>query len=143
MFAMPSPFPGMDPYLEGPRWLGLHNQLVPEIARQLSPKLLPRYYAETTERFLYAEPDDIAISTPIYSDVSIRTLDATEPAETPAVAVAGPIQVTAVMPEVIPHYAVEIRDVANRQLVTAIELLSPANKHAKDIRSTRRNDGGS
>lgn len=33
---MPSPFPGMDPYLEGRRWMGFHHQLVSEIARQLA-----------------------------------------------------------------------------------------------------------
>ena len=32
------------------------------------------------------------------------------------------------MPEAVPHVTVEIRDTANRQLVTAIEVLSPTNK---------------
>ena len=31
---MPSPFPGMDPYLEGDLWTTLHVQLAVEIARQ-------------------------------------------------------------------------------------------------------------
>ena len=39
---MPSPFPGMDPYLEGARWMGVHGQLIAEIARQLAPLLRPR-----------------------------------------------------------------------------------------------------
>ncbi|MBI4601887.1 MAG: DUF4058 family protein, partial [Planctomycetes bacterium] len=41
---MPSPFSGMDPYLEE-TWMGVHSQLVAEIARQLAPKLRPRYIA--------------------------------------------------------------------------------------------------
>lgn len=32
---MPSPFPGMDPYLEGYLWPDVHHRLASEIARQL------------------------------------------------------------------------------------------------------------
>jgi hypothetical protein len=32
---MPSPFPGMDPYLEGSEWTSVHAELSSEIARQL------------------------------------------------------------------------------------------------------------
>src|SRR5262245_5194569 len=46
---MPSPFPGMDPYLEGSTWMNFHGQLCAEIARQLRPKLRPRYLARSTE----------------------------------------------------------------------------------------------
>jgi hypothetical protein len=41
----------MDPYLEGSTWMNFHGQLCAEIARQLSPKLRPRYLARLTERF--------------------------------------------------------------------------------------------
>ncbi len=82
---MPSPFPGMDPYLEGSLWMSVHTQLAVEIARQLAPRLRPRYLALT-------------MKSPI-------------PARNP-----------------IPHVTVEIRDTAHRQLVTAIEVLSPTNK---------------
>ena len=41
---MPSPFPGMDPYLESSTWMNFHGQLVRgDRARQLGPKLRPRY----------------------------------------------------------------------------------------------------
>jgi Protein of unknown function (DUF4058) len=41
---MPSPFPGMDPYLEAPEfWSEVHNRLIVAIADNLSPKLRPRY----------------------------------------------------------------------------------------------------
>lgn len=46
---MPSPFPGMDPYLEGSTWMNFHGQLCAEIARQLTPKLRPRYVALLNE----------------------------------------------------------------------------------------------
>ncbi len=39
---MPSPFPGMDPYLEHPElWPALHHLLISEIFRFLSPQLRP------------------------------------------------------------------------------------------------------
>ena len=40
---MPSPFPGMDPYLEGALWTTAHFALSAEIVRQLVPRLHPRY----------------------------------------------------------------------------------------------------
>ncbi|MEQ8959883.1 MAG: DUF4058 family protein [Coleofasciculus sp. C2-GNP5-27] len=42
---MPSPFPGMDPYLEGYLWPDVHHALANKIRQQLTPKLRPRYTA--------------------------------------------------------------------------------------------------
>jgi hypothetical protein len=83
---MPSPFPGMDPYLEGSFWQSVHTQLISEIARQLAPRLRPRYLAFTTERLVLTETEGIL------------------------------------------HVNVEIRDTANRKLITVIEVLTPTNK---------------
>ena len=49
---MPSPFPGMDPYLEGDLWTTVHAQLAAEVTRQLVPKLRPRYVPLTQQRFI-------------------------------------------------------------------------------------------
>ncbi len=49
---MPNPFPGMDPYLEGDLWLTVHTDLCAEIARQLAPKLRPKYMALSTRRVI-------------------------------------------------------------------------------------------
>src|SRR5262245_57020856 len=53
---MPSPFPGMDPYLEGELWTTLHIQLAVELARQLAPGLLPRYLAFPDQRQVTDKP---------------------------------------------------------------------------------------
>jgi hypothetical protein len=45
--------------------------------------------------------------------------------------VPAPIQLATVIPEAVPHVSIEIRDVARRQLVTAIEILSPTKKHGE------------
>src|SRR3989442_1271435 len=49
--TMPSPFPGMDPYLEHPNLFpGLHNRLVAVLSESLQAKLPPPYFAEIGER---------------------------------------------------------------------------------------------
>ncbi|PSR17032.1 hypothetical protein C8255_14750 [filamentous cyanobacterium CCP3] len=41
---MPSPFPGMDPYLEQINlWSEFHSRLIVAIADALAPELLPKY----------------------------------------------------------------------------------------------------
>lgn len=41
---MPSPFPGMNPYLEYPDfWSDFHNRLIVALADALTSKLLPKY----------------------------------------------------------------------------------------------------
>ncbi len=40
---MPSPFPGMDPYLEGYLWPDVYHRLATQISDQLTPHLRPRY----------------------------------------------------------------------------------------------------
>ncbi len=61
---MPSPFPGMDPYLEHPRWFhGFHNILITYIQEQLQPLLPEAYYAQGGQRVWFevtrhpVEPD--------------------------------------------------------------------------------------
>ena len=43
---MPSPFPGMDPLLEGYLWPDVHNALANKIRQVLAPRLRPRYMVQ-------------------------------------------------------------------------------------------------
>jgi len=48
---MPSPFPGMNPYLEYPdRWSTAHNRLIVALADVLTPQLLPKYQVDIEKR---------------------------------------------------------------------------------------------
>ena len=48
---MPSPFPGMNPYLEHPAlWSEVHKRLIVAIADALFPKLRPKYRVAIEER---------------------------------------------------------------------------------------------
>src|SRR5438105_4666488 len=56
--AMPSPFPGIDPYLEtSAYWRGFHNMLITFIAQALNG-VLPAGFAANVEERVYVQPDD-------------------------------------------------------------------------------------
>src|SRR5438045_6207564 len=95
--VMPSPFPGMDPYLEGDLWTTVHSQLAAEIARQLAPKIAPRYVARTEKRFVITAPDDLEeAEISIYADVGVRTVKAGQKAK--GIAARAVLEAPLVMP---------------------------------------------
>src|SRR5215212_4023519 len=113
---MPSPFPGMDPYLEGDLWTTFHAQIAAEVTRQLVPKLRPRYVPLTQQRLVMDAPEDIAIAeTDVYPDSSVVEGERTAPAPQSTAAIAAPLTLATVMPSPIPHSWVEIRDTLNRR----------------------------
>lgn len=133
---MPSPFPGMDPYLEGSEWTSFHAELAVEIARQLRPKLRPRYIALPVKRFITESPEELIItakSPNVYPDVGVAQVSPYPMPNqgSPVLTLDSPLQMETVMAERVPHFTVEIRDIEERTLVTLIEILSPANKHGK------------
>jgi len=131
----------MDPYLEGSLWRGVHGQLISEIVRQLTPVLRPRYFALLETRFVRAAPgagEEVAISAPpeapdpgLYPDAAVATrgpLGGGAGVTQSGATTVAPLTLNTVMPVSLPLRTVKIRDAANRQLVAAIELLSPWNK---------------
>jgi hypothetical protein len=129
---MPNPFPGMDPYLEGDLWTTVHTDLCAEIARLLSPKLRPKYVALSTRRFvLTLQSENEGMPEHCCPDIIVSSR---APGSSPAAAGAsGPLIMTGNLPEPIPHVSIEIRDVAERRLVTCIEVLSPTNKRGPGL----------
>ncbi len=56
---MPSPFPGMDPYLESPElWPDLHHEMISVIRESLNVSLRPRYHAMVEERVYVSDDRD-------------------------------------------------------------------------------------
>ena len=126
---MPSPFPGMDPYLEGELWQTFHAQLVPEIARLLQPKLSPKYIARTQKRYVVVSPQEMDDFESVrYPDIDVREWShgSSPPSDTEIAP--PPLVMATVVREEIPHVWLEIREARKRKLVTAIEVLSPVNK---------------
>lgn len=144
---MPSPFPGMDPYLEGYIWPDVHHSLATQIRDELTPHLRPRYVARIEiQMAVDATPQsEVGI---LYPDVEIVRRQR-RPPEPPhpaygsggvlvAEAPATPASVTVQLPQIEMRLAtVEIYDTAQNQLVTSIEILSPVNKREPGLAKYR------
>lgn len=124
---MPSPFPGMDPYLEGDDWTSFHAYLAIELAKQLTPQLRPKYIALPEKRFELVEDGALAVEA-IYPDVGVTETAATPSRTAESAVPSAPVLLQTIMEETAPHSWVEIRNQADRRLVTTIEILSPWNK---------------
>lgn len=125
---MPSPFPGMDPYLEAPDiWEDFHQNLATEIQRQLAPRLRPRYFAALIPRVTYEEVLIEKIRG-VKPDVSIYKASQ-RPLQGGGVGIASaPVTGRVTLDLPVKDYTVEIREASTKLLVTAIEILSPVNK---------------
>ncbi len=147
---MPSPFPGMDPYLEGTDyWRGFHGSMLHLIMENLQPCLLPKYAAVIEARLTLSaldQPDAEPRSQLRLPDVAIRRRPPAPPrpdggsvlvAEPPALAETEPLWVDE--PDLhLYHLYLTIRSLPDQQIVTVIELLSPTNKLLGDGRDQYR-----
>lgn len=71
-WCMPSPFPGMNPYLEHPaRWQEFHDRLIVAIADELGPKLRPKYRAAVEERIYEDAGNDLTRCSSFWRWVSL------------------------------------------------------------------------
>lgn len=134
---MPNPFPGMDPYLEGPLWTTVHAGLITEISRQLNPKIQPRYVALIEERIVIAPPDSSETSQGRIPDVGIHAMNGPARSAT-AGSTTAPIVTRLAKPEARSFKSIEIRESIGRRLVTIIEVLSPTNKRGPGRREYAR-----
>lgn len=128
---MPSPFPGMDPWLEAPaRWGTFHHDMISEIKNRLTQDLRPKYYARVEERVYISDPADPGRRV-IIPDVRILARDQYPESaafETQATAVAEPIVLTTLIDDEIREAYIEVRDAADRRVVTVVEVVSPTSK---------------
>jgi Protein of unknown function (DUF4058) len=126
---MPSPFPGMDPYIESPElWSDFHNNLASEIQAHLNRHIQPRYFARLTPYVTY-EVVEIGQAHGIRPDVGVWHLapaPATSTTSTSTIS-AAPVESLVALEIPLRLHRVEIRTTA-QQLVTVIEILSPVNK---------------
>jgi len=129
---MPSPFPGMDPYLETPDlWPDVHHALISAIQATLNPVLRPHYVARVELRVYVSDDDDpgrAALVPDVRVEKAPKRKGAKRAKSPPAVAVAQPLTIPLLIEDEIEEARVEIRHRASGALVTVIEVLSPANK---------------
>jgi hypothetical protein len=127
---MPSPFPGMNPYLERAEvWKSFHHRFITAAAEALGGQLGPGYYVKIEEQ-VYIHERSADERRPLgHPDLSVHTRGPSPTARGGAVAAPAVAFVPAAVDEVrIPF--LEVRDRRNRQVVTVVELLSPSNKYA-------------
>lgn len=126
---MPSPFPGMDPYIEGAAvWPDFHNNLATEIQAQLNRLIQPRYYAALTP-FVSYELLGIGQTRRRLPDVGIVEAQPGGRGTVSAPLIAEPPVESQVLVETpVRLYRVQVFLTETQELVTAIEILSPGNK---------------
>ncbi len=126
---MPSPFPGMDPYLEK-HWGDVHARLIIYACDQLQERLPKDLRARVEERVVLESPE--SGDYPFIPDVRLIEERPRKTALVPSaggVAVAEPLIVQGQVP--VTETFIEIRDAATgMRLVTSIEVFSPSNKMA-------------
>jgi hypothetical protein len=136
---MPSPFPGMNPYLEQPAgWQDFHNTFLIAVREELAPQLRPDYFARVEEHVYiheYGTDDRRPLGRP---DVSVHTTgpgphDAGTAGPSGDPAAPAAVLIPPGADEVRSVY-LEIRDRGRREVVTVIELLSPSNKETGPYR---------
>jgi hypothetical protein len=127
---MPSPFPGMNPYLEQETvWHDFHERFCPAAAEFLTAQIRPHFIAKIDEHvYIHERPEDprrflgrgdvtVARPHPHVGTASAATLEAPTRVQLPAV-------------DIERLSFLEIRDRQTWRIVTIIELLSPSNKQS-------------
>jgi hypothetical protein len=132
---MPSPFPGMDPYLESWDWFPcLHGSLITLIMEALQPILPDAYYAQTSQR-VWQEYTQHFVEPEVEVARSERRPRQRDRQGGVAVAEVKTSRPVAVRVETVEHgpfkesyVEVRRREGKKVRIVTAIEILSRANK---------------
>lgn len=133
---MPSPFPGMDPFIEAcGRWEDFHHKLIGGIERTLAAVVPDRYFVNLAVRSYVALTDTEGKDFhPLWPDVGVTTTASDLSTQSSSFAVAEAAEGDAVSMEafVSTEYRELFIDIyarePERHLVTCIEILSPSNK---------------
>lgn len=130
---MPSPFPGMDPYLENPAlWRDVHHAIISDIQAQLTQNLRPNYTVRVEERCYVVEETDEELRY-IIPDLKLAgeggpSYSISAPESESDVAVAEPLYMVTLLDDEVHEARLVIRDRSGQQVVAVIEVLSPTNK---------------
>ncbi|MEO0826153.1 MAG: DUF4058 family protein [Cyanobacteria bacterium J06635_15] len=140
---MPSPLPGMDPYLEHPDfWPEVHHWLITLIAETLVPQVRPKYRVAIEKRIYEVNQletggngNSLLVGIP---NVSVHRQSAQAKIAEVASEVSPhqPQTVTLPMTEQVKQAYLEIREIQTGKVITAIEILSPVNKRPGEARNT-------
>ncbi|MBI3970947.1 MAG: DUF4058 family protein [Chloroflexi bacterium] len=149
---MPSPFPGMDPYLEHPAiWPDVHTTLIVAIRDALVPLVRPRYYVAVEVRVFRSDASDLEVAA-VADDAVVRhaglpisnggggtlsgprnsDLFRSDGSDMSAGAPQDPSSrvLTVQLPQTVAvrERYLEVREPETHEVIAVIEILSPTNK---------------
>lgn len=132
---MPSPFPGMNPYLEQPEfWSEVHSRAIVAAAIAIEPELNPNYRVAVEKR-IYLSVSSELVGIPDISLVSKQSNPIPSVSATTTLTRTEPILVQLPLPETVEESYLEIREMPSGRVITVLELLSPKNKTAGEGRN--------
>ena len=127
---MPSPFPGIDPFIEGYEWSDFHTRFITAMSDALVPVIRPDYLARAEKRVYVEHPFDnpelIQPDLPIVRQSPRNTRRSSATAG--MTATLEPVECTLPGPYEVQEKYLVIRKLGSSEVVTVIELLSPSNK---------------
>jgi Protein of unknown function (DUF4058) len=126
---MPSPFPGMNPYLEqSDTWVDFHTCFIAFARDAIGRQLGPNYLCKIEVRLILHELSADERRYFGVADVGVATTAEKSGSSVGVATLPAPIQLQLPAVESEHHRYLEIRDIRNRRVVTVLELLSPSNK---------------
>ena len=129
---MNSPFPGMNPYLENPKYFhDFHQRLVIHLSDEIAAHLSDDYFAKLDERIYIQESPPDRPTFLGQPDVAVLEREDARPVSSRIAAILEPPLELELIPPALEEERVafiEIRSSDDEELVTVIEVLSPANK---------------
>ena len=126
---MPSPFPGMNPYLEqNDTWEDFYHNFITHTQEMLTGLVGPNYLVKIEVRLYLHELSSEERRYFGRADVGVTAPPATKLPAGASSLTTAPMRLTLPAVDVERHSSLEIRDRRNRRLVTVLELLSPTNK---------------
>jgi hypothetical protein len=132
---MPSPFPGMNPYLEQTaHWQDFHTEFLTTVRRDLTPQVGANYIVQLEEHVYIHDMTTETRSSVGRGDVTVARSRLAEDRGAATGVVDAPAEVELPEQDEERIRFLEIRDRRGRELIAVIELLSPSNKRSGEDR---------
>src|SRR4051812_34154303 len=134
---MPSPFPGMDLYLEDPGfWEDFHDSFIIHCRDAINEMLPDNYEARAQDRVtLLDEPEqEPRLLVADVSAAQAHPLPSEVPTATQAALAIEPVRVELELLQEVRSVYIEVLKRPERFLIAVVELLSPSNKKGPDRR---------
>ncbi|OCQ97986.1 hypothetical protein BCD67_02330 [Oscillatoriales cyanobacterium USR001] len=134
---MPSPFPGMNPYLENPNlWSEVHSRLIVAVANAIVPQLSQNYRVAIEKRTYFNVSmelvgiPDVTVISRHFNSIGTQPTTTQHSSSTSVLTRVEPTLVKLPMPSTIKEGYLEIREGFNGKVITVIEIISPTNKRS-------------